>query len=109
MQTGATAAVSVLSDRRRVSLRVLAQTAEMVTSAVTFSARRSVTEIFRDGRVKTITRQNSCKDTESEQRHRNYKNRYKQSETPSARKETPTELKAQNRHDRIEIITGSDM
>lgn len=52
MQTGATAAVSVLSDRRRVSLRVLAQTAEMVTSAVTFSARCSVTEIFRDGRVK---------------------------------------------------------
>lgn len=42
----------VLSDRRRVSLRVLAQTAEMVTSAVTFSARRCVTEIFRDGRVK---------------------------------------------------------
>lgn len=38
MQTGAT----VLSDRRRVSLRVLAQTAEMVMSAVTFSARRSL-------------------------------------------------------------------
>lgn len=69
-----------------------------------FCSSLSVTEIFRDGRVK-LRDDNTTKQL---QRHRNYKNRYKHSETLSACKETPIELKAQNRHVKI-IITDLDI